>query len=105
MVAEDPGRQHLSFSVDGIDMLYRGTDLLYTGAIYGMQDCFMYAWKDYIVVPTQFLRQDCFYPGIEKGHSPMDSGSSGEKISSLSFPVVPGADPGLTPFLFRMPSS
>ena len=30
----------------------------------------------------------------------MDSGSSGEKISSLSFPVVPGADPGLTPFLF-----
>ena len=72
MVAEDPVRQHLSFSVDGIDMLYGGTDLLYTGAVYGMQDCFMYAWKDYIVVPAQFLRQDCFYPGIEKGHSPMD---------------------------------
>ena len=70
MVAEDPVRQHLSFSVDGIDMLYRGTDLLYTGAIYGMQDCFMYAWKDYIVVPTQFLRQDCFYPGIEKATAP-----------------------------------
>ena len=101
MVAEYPVGQHLAFSIDGIDMLHGRADLLYTGAGYGVQDCLMYAGKDYIVIPSQLLCQDRLYSRVEERDCSMEAGGSGEQVTLLALPVVPGADPGLASLLLR----
>ena len=105
MIAEHSVRQHLPFSIYGIDVLHGRTDLRYADTAYRVDNRLMYTRKYHIIISSHLLCQKSLYARIKECNSPMDSGSIGQQVSLPAFPAIPRTDPGLPSLFFRKQNS